>query len=292
LRIFILGLKDKEFSKAKKFSMPNKSDTPNSETAALKSSPTGSQKEEWGDLAKTAALAVLLALLIRTFLFEPFNIPSGSMIPSLLVGDYLFVSKSSYGYSRYSFPLGLGGFEGRILSDPPKRGDVVVFKLPTDTSIDYIKRIVALPGETVQMKNGRLYINDKRIERVSKGLAKFDAGDGTETDVTIYQEILPDNIAHVIYEISDDEMLDNTDKFTVPDGHYFMMGDNRDNSQDSRVQDLVGFVPFENFVGRADRLFFSTNGSAYFYEFWKWPFAIRYDRLFQSIPGGDDLKAH
>lgn len=244
------------------------------------------KKEDWGELGRTALIAVLLALVIRTFLFEPFNIPSGSMIPNLLIGDYLFVSKYSYGYSKYSFPLGLGGFEGRIAPEAPKRGDVIVFRLPSDTSVDYIKRLVGMPGDTVQVTNGRLYINGKMLEREPVGMTEYDNGYGGRARVMEYVETLPNGVKHTIYEEGDDESLDNTDAFVVPAGHYFMMGDNRDNSRDSRVQDLVGFVPFDNLVGRADRIFFSTNGSASFYQFWKWPWTIRYDRMFMSIKGG------
>ena len=241
------------------------------------------EKEEWGEIAKTALIAVLLALIIRTFLFEPFNIPSGSMVPTLLVGDYLFVSKYSYGYSRYSFPFGMGGFDGRIDGEKPKRGDVVVFKLPTNTSIDYIKRVVALPGETVQVINGRLYIDDKLVPREPVGMREYDGPSASRSRVTEYIETLPGGTLHRIYEEGDDQPLDNTEKFTVPKGHYFMMGDNRDNSQDSRVMELVGFVPYDNLVGRAERLFYSTNGTASIFEVWKWPWTVRYGRLFQKI---------
>lgn len=248
------------------------------------------EKEDWGELGRTAVIAVLLALLIRTFLFEPFNIPSGSMIPNLLVGDYLFVTKYSYGYSRYSFPFGIAGFSGRIAAEEPQRGDVIVFRLPSDTSVDYIKRLIGLPGDTVQMKAGRLYINGEMVPRETLGVREYDEGSGRRASVTEYVETLPGGIRHTIYEESDNEDLDNTDVYVVPEGHYFMMGDNRDNSRDSRVSDMVGFVPFDNLVGRAERIFFSTNGRAAIYQIWKWPLTIRYDRLLQAIPGGEDLK--
>ncbi len=253
--------------------------------------PALKEKEDWGELGRTAGIAILLALLIRTFLFEPFNIPSGSMIPNLLVGDYLFVSKYSYGYSRYSFPFGLGGFDGRIAEGVPERGDVVVFRLPSDTSVDYIKRIIGLPGDTVQMQGGRLYINDQIVPREAVAMAEYDDGMGGRVRVMEYVETLPGNIRHSIYEQDDEHSLDNTERFTVPEGHYFMMGDNRDNSRDSRVPDVVGHVPFDNFVGRADFIFFSTDGYARFYEFWKWPWTIRYGRLFSLIKGGEELKS-
>ena len=245
-------------------------------------------KEEISEFAKTAIIAVLLAMIIRTFLFEPFNIPSGSMLPTLLVGDYLYVSKPAYGYSRHSFPFGLAAFDGRMMEEAPERGDVVVFKLPTNTSIDYIKRIVAMPGETVQVQNGRLYIDGALVPREPVGLVD-DIADEAGVPfsfggrLTEYIETLPGGATHRIYEESDRGPLDNTPVYTVPDNHYFVMGDNRDNSQDSRVQNLVGFVPFVNLVGRAERLFFSINDSAVWYNPLSWFGAVRYPRLFDPI---------
>ncbi len=245
----------------------------------------GEKKEEGiGDLARTAFLAILLALVIRTFLFEPFNIPSGSMVPNLLVGDYLFVSKYSYGYSKHSFPFSAGGFEGRFGSDNlPERGDVAVFKLPTNTNIDYIKRVIGLPGDTIQVIGGQLYINKKPVHREMLGLNEYTNDFNATHEAVEYMETLPNNVIHTMYEMDDYQPLDNTEEFTVPEGHYFMMGDNRDNSQDSRVMSHVGFVPLENFVGRAEFIFFSTNGKARIYEIWKWPFTVRYNRLFNKI---------
>jgi len=227
---------------------------------------------------KTIVYAGLIAIGIRTFLLEPFNIPSGSMIPTLLIGDYLFVSKFSYGYSRYSLPLGLPLFSGRILASPPKRGDVVVFKWPKDNSTDYIKRLIGLPGDRIQMKHGLLYINDQpaKRERIEDF---FDPEDNRPTPQ--YVETLPNGVRHrIIEKMGDAGPLDNTDVFVVPPNEYFMMGDNRDNSADSRVW---GFVPAENLIGPAQFLFFSTDGSADWWAFWEWPFAIRYSRLFQGI---------
>lgn len=247
------------------------------------SEPPLTAKEELTDFFKTAMIAVLLALLIRAFLFEPFNIPSGSMKPTLLVGDYLFVSKPAYGYSRYSFPFGLAPLDGRVWDKQPKRGDVIVFKLPSNPRIDYIKRLIAFPGETVQMRNGRLYINGERVPREAIGIEEGTGPEDVGTPMYHYIETLPGGVVHDIFEESDSEILDNTPVYVVPEGHYFMMGDNRDNSQDSRVPGAVGFVPFENFVGRADFLFFSTNGSAGLFEFWKWPWTLRYDRFFNGL---------
>ena len=240
-------------------------------------------KEEAAEFFKTAVIAVLLAVIIRSFLFEPFNIPSGSMKPTLQVGDYLFVQKPAYGYSRYSFPFGIAPIEGRVWDKEPKRGDVIVFKLPSNPSIDYIKRVIGMPGDTVQVRKGRLYLNGEEVPREAVGLKKFDDEYLGEVTMMEYIQTLPDGTMFSIYEESDREPLDDTQIFTVPEGHYFMMGDNRDNSQDSRVGHSVGFVPYENFVGRADFIFFSTNGKARIFEIWKWPWSIRYNRIFGDI---------
>ncbi|MCK5285004.1 MAG: signal peptidase I [Alphaproteobacteria bacterium] len=245
--------------------------------------PSLNAKEELSEFFKTAIIAVVLAVLIRSFFYEPFNIPSGSMKPTLEVGDYLFVHKPSYGYSRYSFPFGIVPIEGRIAAKKPRRGDIMVFKLPTNTRIDYIKRVIALPGETVQMRAGRLYINNKLVPREPVGLKKIKDIYNVQSTMIEYIETLPGNVLHRIYEESDDEALDNTLIYIVPEDHYFMMGDNRDNSQDSRVGHAVGTVPFENIVGKADFLFFSTNGHASMFEIWKWPWSIRYDRFFMEL---------
>ncbi|MFP4386573.1 MAG: signal peptidase I [Alphaproteobacteria bacterium] len=241
------------------------------------------EKGEISEFVKTAIIAVLIALLIRSVLFEPFNIPSGSMKPTLLVGDYLFVNKPAYGYSRFSFPFGIAPIEGRIFGKEPERGDIIVFALPRNEGMDYIKRIVGLPGETVQVRGGRLYINDKLVPREYVETRTLTGDMGNQQILKEYIETLPGGITHSIYEESDSEKLDNTPVYTVPDGHYFAMGDNRDNSQDSRVTDYVGPVPYENIIGRADFLFFSTNGYARLFEVWKWPWTVRYERLFNDI---------
>ncbi|MBI1215124.1 MAG: signal peptidase I [Alphaproteobacteria bacterium] len=203
--------------------------------------------------------AAVIALFIRSFLFEPFNIPSGSMFPTLLVGDYLFVEKYAYGYSKYSFPFGLLSFEGRVMDDKVTRGDVVVFRQPKRPDIDYIKRIVGLPGDTIQVTEGRLYINGKIVPRDLVGTEVYD-DEGRPTTYHKYIETLPNGVKHDIYEISDHEALDNTQVYKVPKGYYFAMGDNRDSSLDSRVQSDVGYVPEENLIGRAVIIFFSTKG--------------------------------
>lgn len=233
------------------------------------------------DTIKTIVYAILIAVGVRTVAFEPFNIPSGSMIPTLLIGDYLFVSKYSYGYSRYSLPFGLPLIPGRIFFHEPERGDVAVFKQPVDNSTDYIKRLVGLPGDRIQMRGGILYINDQAVRR--ERVEDYESTDGSESGRRIqYIETLPNGRKHRIIEVSDNGALDNTDVFVVPPGHYFAMGDNRDNSLDSRTRQ-VGFVPAQNLVGRAEFLFFSTDGSARLWEIWRWPFAIRYARLFHGI---------
>jgi signal peptidase I len=247
------------------------------------------------DTAKTVIYAIIIALGIRTAAYEPFNIPSGSMIPTLLIGDYLFVAKYPYGYSRFSFdffgdliglsklPLNIGGDERRIWFDPPERGDVAVFKLPRDNSVDYIKRIIGLPGDHIQMINGVLQINGMpvKLERI-EDFAYIDRFGGTRP-VPQYLETLPNGVTHRVLDINPDGPNDNTRVFVVPDGHYFAMGDNRDNSQDSRVPNAVGFIPAENLVGRAEILFYSTDGSAEIWEPWLWFTATRYSRLFQTV---------
>ena len=234
-----------------------------------------------GETARTVIFAVTIAFFIRTFAYEPFNIPSGSMIPTLLVGDYLFVSKFSYGYSRYSL-WGLPIIDDRVLADEPERGDVVVFKLPRDNSTDYIKRVIGLPGDRIQVIRGILHINDEPVPRRSLGATTYVDNYGHDQQLTAYIETLPNGVEHRIYEVSDHSGgADNTKVFKVPAGHYFMMGDNRDNSLDSRLG--VGFVPFRNLIGRAEFLFFSHEASAKLIKPWTWPTAIRYSRIFDGV---------
>ena len=235
------------------------------------------------DTVKTVAYAVLIALAIRTVAYEPFNIPSGSMKPTLLVGDYLFVSKLSYGYSRHSLPLSLPLIPGRILMSEPERGDIAVFKLPTDNKTDYIKRIIGLPGDRIQVSGGRLHVNGKQVVR--RRVADFIEIDeyGRIHRTAQFDETLPNGRTHRILEHTDQGQLDNTPVYVVPEGHYFAMGDNRDNSLDSRVLGGVGFVPAENLVGRAEILFFSIDGSASVWEIWRWPATIRFKRFFDLV---------
>ena len=234
---------------------------------------------------KTVAFALLIALFIRTFLYQPFNIPSSSMEDTLMVGDYLFVSKFSYGYSNYSLPWSPSVIHGRFWSAQPQRGDVVVFKYPARPSEDYIKRLVGLPGDRIQMIDGVLHINGEPCKLVRVADYVEVSPEGYETRAKRYRETMPGGVVHDILDREPDKAgADNTQEFVVPPGHYFMMGDNRDNSNDSRIPDSgVGFVPEENLVGRADIIFFSTDGSAQIYEIWKWPWAFRYGRFFHTI---------
>jgi signal peptidase I len=233
---------------------------------------------------KTILYAALIAVGIRTIAFEPFNIPSGSMIPTLLVGDYLFVSKYSYGYSRHSMPFSPNLFQGRIWGALPERGDVAVFKLPRDGSTDYIKRIVGLPGDRIQVRQGLLYVNGQAVRREALGLFTVE-GDGPRITVRRFREFFPGATPrpHEILEAQDDGPFDNTPEFVVPANHVFAMGDNRDNSLDSRAQSAVGFIPVDNLVGRAEFVFFSVDESAVWWQPWTWPFAIRWGRLFTAV---------
>jgi signal peptidase I len=234
------------------------------------------------DTVKVIIQALAIALVIRTLLFQPFNIPSGSMIPTLLIGDYVFVSKYAYGYSNYSMPFGPDLFSGRILGAEPKRGDVAVFKFPRDNETDYIKRVIGLPGDRIQMIDGRLYINNTIVPREPiTPRARIEGRDGREIEVPTYKETLPGGVEHTIIEIEGDRGInDNTALFVVPPGHYFMMGDNRDNSSDSRAD--VGYVPYVNLVGRAERVFFSVKGDMSPLAFWTWPWTLRLGRFLNS----------
>ncbi len=226
----------------------------------------------WNETVQTVFYAVLIALVVRIVAFQPFNIPSGSMYPTLMVGDYLFVSKYSYGYSRYSFPFGLAPFDGRIWESPVERGDVAVFRNPENLSEDYIKRIIGLPGDRIQVNKGILHINGEPVKR--ERIEDYELTPGRM--VPQYLETLPNGRVHPIIEARGDAAdSDNTREITVPDGHYFAMGDNRDNSADSRK---IGSVPAQNFIGRAEILFFSLNWNQEPDNFF-----IRFDRIFDGI---------
>ncbi|MBL4784449.1 MAG: signal peptidase I [Cohaesibacteraceae bacterium] len=235
------------------------------------------------ETVKVVVQALALALVVKSFLFQPFSIPSGSMKSTLLVGDYLFVSKYSYGYSKYSFPLSLPLFDGRIFGSEPERGDVIVFKLPKDNETDYIKRLIGLPGDRIQMKEGVLHINGTAVkkERIEDFVEIDDFGN--EQVVKRYRETLPNGVVHTTLDLRENGILDNTIVYKVPKGHYFFMGDNRDNSTDSRVTSFVGYVPFENLIGKAEITFFSIGDNASPWQLWKWPTSARWSRIFNGL---------
>ena len=240
------------------------------------------KEESMSETIKTIIYAILIAILIRSFLIEPFKIPSGSMYPNLYVGDFLFVSKYTYGYSRHSFPFSLPAFDGRIWATEPQYGDVVVFKFPQDNRTDFIKRVVGLPGDKIKMEKGRLYVNGKVLERSEQENFVLRNAYGATERFHQYEETLPNGKKHTILEISDEEMEDNFKEVTIPEGHLFLMGDNRDRSNDSRVS--VGFVPMENLVGKARFLFFSYDpNEGAWYKPWTWGKKIRWSRIFSKI---------
>ena len=257
--------------------------------------PLPRQRSTLFEVVRTLVWAFFLVLIARSFLWQPFNIPSGSMEGTLLIGDYVLVSKYSYGYSRYSFPFGLPPFAGRVWGAEPKRGDVVVFKLPKDNSSDYIKRVIGLPGDRIQMKKGVLHINGTPVAMEPVGKETIETPSRGKVTATRYRETLPEGRSYDVLDTWEAGEGDNTPEITVPAGHYFMMGDNRDDSTDSRYapagtsggflvnENGVGFVPFDNLVGRADAIFFSADGSAAGWEVWKFPSAIRWERIFRAI---------
>ncbi len=247
---------------------------------------TKASKSSWAETLIIVVEALAIAMFVRVFFYQPFNIPSGSMKETLLIGDYLFVSKLSYGYSRFSFPFSPNLFSGRIFGAEPKRGDVAVFKLPRDNSTDYIKRVMGLPGDEIQMRNGQVFINGQGVPKEPAG--EFTTWeDGRERTIPVFQETLPNGVKYKVLDSDPNGPYDNTGVYKVPSGHYFMMGDNRDNSTDSRVRSAVGFVPYQNFVGRAEIIFFSAKvdgpGAMHWWAPWTWPFDIRWDRFFTLV---------
>ncbi len=246
---------------------------------------TTQEKRKEGGFAETVRVivhALIIAAIIRTFLFQPFNIPSGSMKATLLVGDYLFVSKYTYGYSHYSFPYSPPIFSGRIMASEPQRGDVVVFRLPKDDSVDYIKRVIGLPGDRIQMIDGVLNINGQAVQR-QRADDYVETEEGRTQRVKRWRETLPNGVSYDTLDLVDRGFYDNTDVYTVPAGHFFMMGDNRDNSTDSRVLSQVGYVPFENIIGRAEIIFFSVGEGERAWQVWRWPWSVRWDRLLTIV---------
>ncbi|NVN30589.1 signal peptidase I [Endobacter medicaginis] len=273
-------------------------------TVANPATPTGSpadapaagkRKESWSESLRVLLIYVLCFLGIRTFLFEPYNIPSASMVPTLQVGDYLFVNKFAYGYSRFSLPFSPDLFDGRIFFSAPHRGDVAVFRFTKDTSIDYIKRIVGLPGDTIQVREGELYLNGKLVPR--KPIGDYTGIDENRNQLPgkLYDETLPSpragapdhTVTHRILKLTDLGDANNTPVYTVPQGYFFAMGDDRDDSADSRFQgdapEDLGYVPMQNLVGRATILFFSWDAAHPWYEFWYWPVEVRWSRLLHMV---------
>jgi signal peptidase I len=253
----------------------------------LESDADNAAERGWRETIKIVIHALILAMIVRVFFYQPFNIPSGSMKSTLLVGDYLFVSKLSYGYSRYSFPWGLLPFKGRILAGEPRRGDVVVFKLPRDNATDYIKRVIGMPGDEIAVRNGVLYINGAAVPKVRTD--DFISPE-EESPIPRFEETLPIGVKYLVLDSTPNGQFDNVGPYKVPQDHYFMMGDNRDNSTDSREQSPrygVGYVPYENLVGRAEIIFFSAavdDPSAFrLTSPWTWPTDIRWGRIFHLV---------
>jgi len=238
------------------------------------------KKDNFFSNLKSVGLAVFIALLIRSLIAEPFNIPSGSMKPNLLVGDFIFVSKWSYGYSKHSLPFSIPLIPKKIFSKIPNRGDVVVFKTPEDNRTDYIKRVIGLPGDKIRIVNGEIRLNDSIIVRKKMNDFLDNDKNSSMKRVRKYKEYHED-LNFEILDIMDNGIADNTELFKVPEGYFFVMGDNRDNSQDSRFK-TVGFIPFDNLIGKARFIFFSLENSR-FLEIWKWPKAIRGNRIFKTI---------
>ena len=249
---------------------------------------TSSTKKEssFGETVRVVIHALIIALVIRTFLFQPFNIPSGSMKATLLVGDYLFVSKYSYGYSHYSIPLSPPLFSGRVFGSEPARGDIVVFRLPKDDSIDYIKRVIGLPGDRIALRDGRVIINGTPVGLTPDGSGHAESEDGSNTTAARYIETLPDGRKHVMFKLTPAEPLDNMAEVTVPPGHLFVMGDNRDNSADSRVplrDGGVGMLPVNDLVGRVDAVVGSWDLGMKHQPIWTWPSGLRLARFFTAV---------
>jgi signal peptidase I len=239
------------------------------------------KKSELRETIVVIVEALLIALIFRTFLYQPFSIPTASMQSTLMIGDYFIANKFTWGFGKYSFPIALP-FNGRVFGGTPERGQVAVFRNEI-TGEDYIKRIIGLPGETIQMREGRLYINDAQVEREQVGTAQDTDSEMRTIPVTVYRETLPNGVSHTIQEIADNGPLDNTAEYIVPAGHYFMMGDNRDRSQDSRVLSQVGYVPFDAFIGKAEARFFSIKDNLPPWQLWQWPANVRWDRMFQLV---------
>ena len=243
------------------------------------------RRNEFVDTIIVIIEALLIAVLFRTFLYQPFSIPTASMQSTLMIGDYFVASKFAWGYGKYSFPLPVP-LNTRILAfGEPLRGDIAVFHNISDE--DYIKRIIGLPGDRIQVKEGRLYINGTIVPREEIGKAIDTDSRGSSVPVTVYRETLPNGVVHTIQEQRDDagggRLPDNSKEYVVPPGHYFMMGDNRDASQDSRYESAVGYVPASALIGKAEARFFSIKDNIPPWQVWLWPGNVRFDRMFQSV---------
>ena len=232
---------------------------------------------------KVLIYAIIIATIIRSLLFQPFYIPSSSMEPNLLIGDRLFVTKYSYGYSRHSLPFSPKFSNKRYFTKIPERGDIIVFKTPADNRTDYIKRLIGLPGDSIQIINGFVYLNNKIIKR-EKIEKPIKVTCGAEVDYfDAFEEILPNGKKYLAVYRKEGSMM-NSDKFIVPKDHYFFLGDNRDCSKDSRFLSSVGYVNFNNLVGKAQIIFFSSDkNKGSFFKFWKWNQSLRIKRFFKRI---------
>ena len=255
--------------------MSETTQAPPGDTTPDKSAPEkpASAMSEIVEIIKTIVYALLIALFLRVIFFQPYTIPSASMEPNLYEGDYIIVSKWTYGYSKHSIPFSPPLFSGRLLEQQGHRGDIVVFKLPKDNHTDYIKRIIGLPGDRIQMKAGELYLNGVKVPRQKLQTVREDSGYGFMHDVTRYRETLPGGPTYITNDFGPEGDLDNTDVFVVPEHHYFMMGDNRDNSSDSRVTPEaggVGYVPAENLEGKAQVILLSWKAGASIFKPWTW----------------------
>jgi len=238
-------------------------------------------RSELRETLLTVGYALAIALALRVILFQPVTIPSASMEPGVQEGDYVVVTKFDYGWGRASIPLNPPLPAGRLFGRDPQRGDVVVFRLPPNPEVDYIKRLVGLPGDRIQVTNGVLYINGNPVPKEPDGFFTSDYRADPGTDVPVFRETLPDGVSYDTLDQSPDSRGDNTREFIVPEGHYFMMGDNRDNSLDSRFD--VGYVPAENLIGRASLIFFSLGNDTPFSHIWEWPANMRWDRIFKVV---------
>jgi signal peptidase I len=254
-------------------------------SASKAPSATRSATNEMVEVGKTVFYALLIALVLRVLLFQPFTIPSASMEPTLLEGDYIIVSKYSYGFSKHSIPLSPPIFNGRILFHAPARGDVIVFKLPRDNKTDYIKRLIGLPGDHIQIKKGMVFVNNRPIAQMPQGQTTIDLG-GFMTKADVIREKMSNGKSYLTYSVDATQPPENTDVFVVPEGNYFFMGDNRDNSLDSRFakeNDGVGFVPAENLEGKAQIILLSWNKGASLFKPWTWVLDARPSRFFHYL---------